>query len=704
MEIGGEKSSGHERARMRACVRMAREWMEMGREPKGSLGMSEFVCVDVCGRKGVDGNGWRNGSVGCADRCAWRGRKGMGEIDGGKGLVGVSGLGCTGWVDIFKSCVESTEQCKPRRRDLNPGLPHDCAVEKAAVKEEKPEEEKEKTTPEKKDDEESYYSGEEDSEEEDRRGVTGRNSRGADSPSARRESDQRNPAGQTIDLEEVRLTGERTGETTGIEIAAVAVIEREDKTEEESLRRGGESGRERDTVVAVVIRSPGGQETTLTNGSITGSLTISGIGRLPPFDRNNAAESCGRDTRRSASRGERRGRNHYGRSKMECHFGTNRKYFRGLLSRQFIGLWQRRVAGSIGGCWQLGTFKCEFLTADGKKILKDAVAAAKRAAKTHASKGAGAAPWGARAKANSRAPKRKPALRSPGAITISDDDKRGREEREEPEPDRSRLRDILKRTRERIAGQAEGLRRVRFAEDLKPGQGEGPSRSAPGGSGLTAGTALTPGKSTALALAPSEGTSGGAEKSWKRRLADRTDNASRMLARAVQTSEQEAQAMKEKKKKKKTKDGVKRLVELITGDKKKKKKRKRKREERRRGEEDGADGGVYSPRNIKPDPDGSGSSGSSDYESTPEEGQRLRLRAELRSTLEKEGGNLLEAFWELSGSLLGTLLGAVGELSGSLLVAFWKPSGSLGAFWAFRKPSGGSLLKTLGAHLEESGI
>ena len=125
----------------------------------------------------------------------------------------------------------------------------------------------------------------------------------------------------------------------------------------------------------------------------------------------------------------------------------------------------------------------------------------------------------------------------------------------------------------------------------------------------------------------------GVGKNLKRRLEDRADNASRLLAQAVQTSEREAKLAREKKKQRKNKEG---WEQLLSGNKKKKKKKKKKqkkkkkkrdREKRRRRHQGADDEEGGGEQRIKPDPGGDpGSSESSEDEESSSSGRDHRRR------------------------------------------------------------------------------
>eukprot|EP00435_Cladocopium_sp_Y103_P015342 s342_g3.t1 len=256
--------------------------------------------------------------------------------------------------------------------------------------------------------------------------------------------------------------------------------------------------------------------------------------------------------------------------------------------------------------WTLTGFEAEYLSAAGKARLKAARQKATRDAKAAASK---------EPPKTTRAPRRVPKAGAKTAATpkakkktvvedgtislLSDEEEAPADANPPGQPDRSKLRQILRTTRERIAGQRTKLRRGKVAGDLAGGTALSYSPSPPVDSRLVAGTALQPGKSTPLGLVPLGDTKGGEAKSLRRRLAKRTDPSALLLAQAVQQTERDAAVAKEKRKKEK-KDGIERLADLLQGRKKKDKKKRRKRKDKRKRDEDDA----LSQKGIKPDPGG----------------------------------------------------------------------------------------------------
>lgn len=280
----------------------------------------------------------------------------------------------------------------------------------------------------------------------------------------------------------------------------------------------------------------------------------------------------------------------------------------------------------------------------------------------------------ARPKADAKRAAKRAATKGPTVIPVLSDGEVEVEDLDGEPMDRQGLRSLLKATRERIAGT--GCKRHRADEASDGGAGPRSTGSALAESRLTTGTALTPGRSTTLALAPSGDTRGGEAKRLRKRLEERSDNTSRLLAQAVQTSEREAQLAKERKRKKKSKDGIARLAELLSSDKKKKKGKKRKDRDRRRRDRSSLEGEDQGDRQrMKPDPEDPGSSDSSGYGSSStssrrpkkdhatDEDSELSFEAPLRRKALREPGSVMDMLVKNAQDQLD--LGALLENEGS---------------------------------------
>eukprot|EP00435_Cladocopium_sp_Y103_P010365 s2345_g2.t1 len=261
-------------------------------------------------------------------------------------------------------------------------------------------------------------------------------------------------------------------------------------------------------------------------------------------------------------------------------------------------------------CWLAKNFNADYLTAAGKKLLRRAVEALEPPPGATKGKGAGTKP--VRRKPASSKPRARPKENAkPGdkkkkkgdGLVIELD---GSDDAPEPTPpvsgpDREQLREVLRRTRERILGGAP--RGPRLTEDVALAGGAVPrdTRRVQEETRLVAGTSLNPGRSTPLRIAQLADTREEEAKSLIKRLEKASDASSRLLAQAVQTSRRQSKRDKEKKDKSKD-SGIRALVDLLRGKKKKKKKKNKERKER---------GDPYQRMEIKPDPGGSGGGSSS---------------------------------------------------------------------------------------------
>ena len=305
-------------------------------------------------------------------------------------------------------------------------------------------------------------------------------------------------------------------------------------------------------------------------------------------------------------------------------------------------------------CWTAEGFDADYLTKAGKNLL---AAAIKGQAGVPASAGKAPGTDGRRRKAKAAPAPSLPARRrrttgggKDGVIEIGSED--GDEEdgggREAPVVDRSKLRSLLKATRERILGDPPAAKRRRRAEDSPGGPEPEPSSLALAKSPLVAGTSLNPGQQSLVALDQSGDTSAAGVKRWKKALGKKTDNASQLLAQAVQCSERDAKKNREKRRSSR-KDPLKKLAKLLGGRSKKsgkKKERKRKKGKQKEREERGLA--------LKPDPDGSDDPGDSDYSSSyssgretkseadSEDGSELSYEAPLRRRATRSPGSVME--------------------------------------------------------------
>lgn len=302
-------------------------------------------------------------------------------------------------------------------------------------------------------------------------------------------------------------------------------------------------------------------------------------------------------------------------------------------------------------CWTPGSFAASYLTPGGRAMVALACRPPAAPVEPSGRKKPGTTPRRAAAKPDARKSARKASPKASPVIPIPSEGEEADGEADGETVDREGLRSLLKATRERIAGS--GGKRKSAGGALSGGAVPGASHSAQGESRLTAGTALRPGRSTSLALAPLEDIRGDEVRRRKKRSEDHSTNTARLLAQAVQASEREAQVSREKKKKKKSKDAIARLAELLTSDSKKKKRKKRRKErERRRREEEGQ--GHEGRLVLKPDPGDPGSSESSDYDSSSgssqkrkggpnsDEDSELSFEAPLRRKALREPGSVMD--------------------------------------------------------------
>ena len=184
-------------------------------------------------------------------------------------------------------------------------------------------------------------------------------------------------------------------------------------------------------------------------------------------------------------------------------------------------------------CWTAGNFSADYLTGAGRKLLAATIKAGQpRRAKAKAKPGDTAK----RPRKGETHGPAAPARRS----RVGGGDKPGRavidvpsgDEEEAPEGspgagvDRAQLRSILKETRERIMGDPPATRRRKRAAGLSGGLEAGDSSLVPAKSPMIAGTSLSPGQQSMLALDLSADTSAGGVKKWKKDLGKKNDSTS----------------------------------------------------------------------------------------------------------------------------------------------------------------------------------
>ena len=261
--------------------------------------------------------------------------------------------------------------------------------------------------------------------------------------------------------------------------------------------------------------------------------------------------------------------------------------------------------------WTVGNFKCPYLTAAGKKVLKDIKSAEKKRAVGLSRPKVKANP------PTAKASKRKPAIVGAGPSRKKKGDQRGDEvitlesgDSEEKERDGARgkpagisragLRDLFKGAKERMSKGGHAPRRVEESEDSSGGPRAKPSKRVREERRLISGTNFRPGKMTPLAIEDAEATKDGGRNRSMKKMRSGKDPADMLLAQAAQQG-----AVASGRKRKKDKKDDKRVVELLkkaVGGKKDKKKKKKKKRKRKR---------------MKKDPDDPGGSGSSESSSSP---------------------------------------------------------------------------------------
>lgn len=279
-------------------------------------------------------------------------------------------------------------------------------------------------------------------------------------------------------------------------------------------------------------------------------------------------------------------------------------------------------------CWTVGNFKASYLSASGKKTLKEMRSEEKKKALalTKAKAKASSAP--------SKVPKKKPARAGPGdnkqrkppkkneVISLESGDSQedpGEERSGKPAGmSRAGLKELFQKAKEKMTGGPRGRQRVEESEDSSGGRKPKRSRHAREETRLVSGTNFRPDKMTPLAIEDA-GTKGGDKSKWMRKKMNSKDPGDMLLAQAAQ----HGPGPKERRKKKEKKGG-KKMIELLkkaVGGKKDKKKKKKKKKKRK----------------IKKDPDdpgGSGSSGSSSSASSSSSSQEPGSESDSDLSLE----------------------------------------------------------------------
>lgn len=291
--------------------------------------------------------------------------------------------------------------------------------------------------------------------------------------------------------------------------------------------------------------------------------------------------------------------------------------------------------------WKCANFDCDYLSDPGAGYLKKAATKEKRAATIAAKQAAGAAQVRAPAKTGPEQKRGRRPVQSPGSPIISlvseEEPGEGTTGPGEISPARrGALRQTLRRTRERILGQAGG-EGARSKGAGVFGGGATPSASAPAAepSGLVAGTNLNPSHQTPLRLAAVEDLSGSTMKTLKKQLSGAGSASSALVTQALEQSVRESRNQKKRRRHKDKKDGVRQLVTLLQGKKKKKKKRNQRQGQNR--------------VRFKKDPDGSGGSSSSEYSSGSDYSEKeasedtdLDCEPPLRKRAAKSPGSVME--------------------------------------------------------------
>lgn len=326
--------------------------------------------------------------------------------------------------------------------------------------------------------------------------------------------------------------------------------------------------------------------------------------------------------------------------------------------------------------WTVVNFDCTYLSKSGKAALKKAITTYRKS--LEAPPGSKKAPKGnpkraSRAKAADGRRARKQPSEADCVSLLSDEDADGEGDNTSSAGQRAHLRQLLRRTRERISGSG-GATGPRAGEALAGGPVPSVSPHAAAESRLVAGTALNPGRLTPLALDLSGATKGAEEKRLRKSLS-RGDASAVLLAQAVQSNQLQAAQARKEKKESSAERSFRKLAELLGGKKKKKKRRERRMMERLTS-------------GVKPDPDG-GDSGSSSSSSSSSRSRRRRKRgdssedsdlsceAPLRRKAAREPGSVMEMLIKHAqqqmdqGALLESSGAAAGLTSGVRISTFF---------------------------------
>ena len=281
--------------------------------------------------------------------------------------------------------------------------------------------------------------------------------------------------------------------------------------------------------------------------------------------------------------------------------------------------------------WKPSSFDAAYLSGEGQRLLKrlqetERKEAAALSGPTQPRKRPAASRGGT---APARRRKRAPEDTETGAIPVTsgEEEEGDTEDVDDPSAGASRagLRELLKKTKERILGGNRPVRKTGAEEDVSGGRPPGRTRPAAGRSGPVSGTALKPGKTTPFGLMPLEDTNEDGTPLLKKKRRSSAGAATSLLAQAVQASAADAQARKEKKRAKDKENPIKQLVALLKGKSKKKKSKKdgKSRKTRQRAKALTA---------LKPDPgdpDPDDSSSSTGETSSGEEGERSEAESDL---------------------------------------------------------------------------
>ena len=312
-------------------------------------------------------------------------------------------------------------------------------------------------------------------------------------------------------------------------------------------------------------------------------------------------------------------------------------------------------------CWRIGTFKADYLTDNGKKAMKDALAAEKEKLLASSKAKAKSTPGAGKKKAKGEADPnklkkdgKKPAARprasrkKPGGAEVIDlASEEEIEDEEEVRPagvpaDREHLRDLFSRAKDRMVGRTAG--RIEEEEEgaLAGGTVLRPRGRAREEMKLVSGTHLRPGLMTPLAIEDRVVSRDGHTSSSKKRKNHKSPrNTSELLLEQAAQAE-ESRSSRKKKKSKGEGKLLNFLRKAVGGKKKKRDKRKkrRKKEERKKM-------GIKKESGDPGDSDGEeseSSESSSSSSSSDEEGSKSDLSYEppLRRKALSSPGSVME--------------------------------------------------------------